>query len=64
MGDLFENANLLKIARSSVIRGLKGVNNIYTEHKPCMKAIMQGLTSGTLKDSDYPFVLGNPTRDR
>jgi len=64
LGDLFENSNLLKIARSSVLRGLKGVNNIYTEHKPCLRLILQSLVGGSLKDSDFPFLHGNPTRER
>jgi len=64
LGDLFENSNFLKIARSSVLRGLKGVNNIYTEHKPCLRLLLQSLVAGSLKDSEFPFIVGSPSRDR
>eukprot|EP01087_Luapelamoeba_hula_P003470 TRINITY_DN13278_c0_g1_i1.p1 TRINITY_DN13278_c0_g1~~TRINITY_DN13278_c0_g1_i1.p1 ORF type:complete len:564 (+),score=111.57 TRINITY_DN13278_c0_g1_i1:78-1769(+) len=53
-GDLFENANLLRIARSSMMRGLKGVNNIYTEHVPALKNILMNLVAGNLKENEYP----------
>jgi len=64
MGDLFENSNLLKIARYSITRGLKGVDNIYTEHTPQLQNILESLCSSRLKESDYPYVLGSPSKDR
>ncbi|KAL4202634.1 hypothetical protein AMTRI_Chr02g264620 [Amborella trichopoda] len=54
-GDLFGNRDLLNIARN-MARGLKGVENVYTQHQPLLFQTMENITKGRLRDVDYPFV--------
>ncbi|KAK3025986.1 hypothetical protein RJ639_042143 [Escallonia herrerae] len=54
-GDLYGNRDLLNIARN-MARGLKGVENVYTQHQPLLFQIMESITKGRLRDVDYPFV--------
>ncbi|KAL5560419.1 hypothetical protein UlMin_036630 [Ulmus minor] len=54
-GDLFGNRDLLNIARN-MARGLKGVENVYTQHQPLLFQTMESITKGRLRDLDYPFV--------
>ncbi|KAG0500044.1 hypothetical protein HPP92_000116 [Vanilla planifolia] len=63
-GDLYGNRDLLNIARN-MARGLKGVENVYTQHQPLIFQCMENITKGRLRDVDYPFVgnhyqLGRP----
>ncbi|XP_014522400.1 vacuolar protein sorting-associated protein 45 homolog isoform X1 [Vigna radiata var. radiata] len=55
MGDLFGNRDLMNIARN-MARGLKGVENVYTQHQPLLFQIMENIVKGRLRDVDYPFV--------
>ncbi|KAL8231884.1 hypothetical protein R6Q57_001662 [Mikania cordata] len=54
-GDLYGNRDILNIARN-MARGLKGVENVYTQHQPLLFQTMEGITKGRLRDVDYPFV--------
>ncbi|XP_052203205.1 vacuolar protein sorting-associated protein 45 homolog isoform X2 [Diospyros lotus] len=54
-GDLFGNRDLLNIARN-MARGLKGVENVYTQHQPLVFQTMESIIKGRLRDVDYPFV--------
>ncbi|KAJ8648852.1 hypothetical protein MRB53_001875 [Persea americana] len=54
-GDLYGNRDLLNIARN-MARGLKGIENVYTQHQPLLFQTMENITKGRLKDVDYPFV--------
>jgi vacuolar protein sorting-associated protein 45 len=54
-GDLYGNRDLLNIARN-MARGLKGVENVYTQHQPLVYQTMESITKGRLRDIDYPFV--------
>ncbi|XP_010245811.1 PREDICTED: vacuolar protein sorting-associated protein 45 homolog [Nelumbo nucifera] len=54
-GDLYGNRDLLNIARN-MARGLKGIENVYTQHQPLLFQTMENLTKGRLRDVDYPFV--------
>ncbi|KAL9261543.1 Vacuolar protein sorting-associated protein 45-like protein, partial [Drosera capensis] len=56
-GDLYGNRDLLNIARN-MARGLKGVENVYTQHQPLLFQTMESITKGRLRDVDYP-ILGN-----
>lgn len=42
-----------------VIKGLKGVENIYTQHEPLLKETLTDLIKGKLRETHFPF-LGNP----
>lgn len=54
-GDLYGNRDLLNIARN-MARGLKGVENVYTQHQPLLFQTMENITRGRLRDVDYPYV--------
>ena len=53
--ELFENSKLLSIFKA-VASELKGVENIYTQHKPLLVSLMSKLMSGDLRLQDFPFV--------
>ncbi|XP_073282727.1 vacuolar protein sorting-associated protein 45 homolog [Primulina huaijiensis] len=37
-------------------RGLKGVENVYTQHQPLLFQTMENIVKGRLRDIDYPYV--------
>jgi vacuolar protein sorting-associated protein 45 len=46
-------------------RGLKGVENVYTQHAPRLESTLQDLIKGRLREQLYPFVDGGgTTRDK
>ena len=53
--ELFENSKLLSIFKA-VASELKGVENIYTQHKPLLVSVLSKLMSGDLRLQDFPFV--------
>lgn len=62
--DIFESAGIFSGARER-FKGLKGVENVYTQHSPLLEATLQNLVKGRLKDQQYPFVEGGgTTRDK
>ncbi|PGG98864.1 hypothetical protein AJ80_09446 [Polytolypa hystricis UAMH7299] len=62
--DLFESASFLSGARDR-FKGLKGVENVYTQHSPRLEATLQNLIKGRLKELQYPFLEGGGhTRDK
>jgi hypothetical protein len=54
--------NLLSKSKN-VIRGLQGVENVYTQHTPQLQRTLENMRSGKLKDALYPFVDGS-TKDK
>ncbi|ORX98635.1 Sec1-like protein [Basidiobolus meristosporus CBS 931.73] len=60
--DLFENENIFSRGKN-VFKGLKGVENVYTQHTPHMANTIDQLVKGRLKETSYPFVDGS-TRDK
>ncbi|KAK3295989.1 Sec1-like protein [Chaetomium fimeti] len=62
--DLFESAGLFSGAGSR-FKGLKGVENVYTQHSPLLEMTLQQLVKGKLRESQFPFVEGGgATRDK
>eukprot|EP00271_Cylindrocystis_brebissonii_P008049 TRINITY_DN2207_c0_g2_i1.p1 TRINITY_DN2207_c0_g2~~TRINITY_DN2207_c0_g2_i1.p1 ORF type:complete len:613 (+),score=136.96 TRINITY_DN2207_c0_g2_i1:493-2331(+) len=55
-GDLYGNKDLFNIVKRGVQRGLKGVENIYTQHEPLLLATVEAALKGRLRDVDYPFI--------
>lgn len=53
-GDLFANENLLSRGKSA-LRGLKGVDNVYTQHTPHLVQTLDQLMRGKLRTASYPF---------
>ncbi|KAL6504490.1 vacuolar protein sorting-associated protein 45 [Orobanche gracilis] len=54
-GDLYGNRDLL-IYALNMARGLKGVENVYTQHQPLLSQTMESIVKGRLRDMDYPYV--------
>lgn len=62
---LFQSGSFFSDARSRLQRGLKGVENVYTQHTPLLESTLQDLIKGKLRDTAYPFVDGGITsRDK
>uniref|UniRef100_T1IJX7 Vacuolar protein sorting-associated protein 45 n=1 Tax=Strigamia maritima TaxID=126957 RepID=T1IJX7_STRMM len=38
-----------------IFKGLKGVENIYTQHSPLVKEVLEDLIKGKLRENSYPF---------
>jgi vacuolar protein sorting-associated protein 45 len=53
--DLFSNSSFLSRGKSA-LKGLKGVENVYTQHTPLLGDTLDLLIKARLKDTDYPFV--------
>ncbi|KAJ4481995.1 Sec1 family-domain-containing protein [Lentinula aciculospora] len=56
--DLFSTESLLAKGRSA-LKGLKGVENVYTQHTPHLSQTLENIFKGRLRDTSYPF-LDNP----
>jgi len=57
IADIFESAGIFGAAGSR-FRGLKGVENVYTQHSPLLESTLQNLVKGKLREQQYPFVEG------
>jgi hypothetical protein len=53
--ELFAMENLLSKGRN-VLKGIKGVENVYTQHSPRLAQTLEQLLKGRLKDTNYPFL--------
>jgi vacuolar protein sorting-associated protein 45 len=62
--DIFESAGIFSGA-SNRFKGLKGVENVYTQHSSLLESTLQSLIKGRLREQQYPFVEGGgSTRDK
>ncbi|KAL2754685.1 hypothetical protein ACRALDRAFT_1042322 [Sodiomyces alcalophilus JCM 7366] len=62
--DIFESTGIFSGARDR-FKGLKGVENVYTQHNPLLEGTVQDLVKGKLREQQYPFVEGGGVaRDR
>ncbi|EGG01948.1 uncharacterized protein MELLADRAFT_78910 [Melampsora larici-populina 98AG31] len=55
--DLFANSNFFSRGKSA-LKGLKGVENVYTQHTPPLVETIEQLLKGRLKENGYPFLEG------
>ncbi|KII90572.1 hypothetical protein PLICRDRAFT_106265 [Plicaturopsis crispa FD-325 SS-3] len=55
--DLFSTESLLAKGRSA-LKGLKGVENVYTQHRPHLSETLENLLKGRLRETSYPFLEG------
>ncbi|KAI1268628.1 Sec1-like protein [Xylariaceae sp. FL1019] len=63
IADIFEGGGIFSGARA--MKGLKGVENVYTQHSPHLETTLQNMIKGKLRDQQYPFVEGGgTTRDK
>lgn len=64
ISDIFESASIFSGARDR-FKGLKGVENVYTQHSPRLEVTLQNLIKGRLREQQYPFTDGGgTTRDK
>ncbi|RXK39558.1 hypothetical protein M231_03228 [Tremella mesenterica] len=56
--DLFMNENFFSRGKSA-FKGLKGVENVYTQHTPHLSQTLDLLLKGRLKETSYPFLEGD-----
>lgn len=61
--DLFGTQSPMSVTRK-FFRGLKGVENIFTQHTPLLGDILDQLVKGKLKESQYPFLSASDARER
>lgn len=65
--DLFAQPNaLLNTARSRLQKGLKGVENVYTQHSPLLLSTLESLLRNKLSTTTHPFLDGQgaPPREK
>lgn len=61
---MFDSAGIFAGANNR-FKGLKGVENVYTQHTTLLESTLQNLVKGRLRDQQYPFVDGGgTTRDK
>lgn len=60
--DLFSNENFFSRGKSA-LKGLTGVDNVYTQHTPHLVQTVDNLMRGRLRTSSYPFAGERATDD-
>lgn len=64
ISDIFDSTGIFSGA-SSKFKGLKGVENVYTQHTTMLESTLHNLIKGRLREPQYPFVEGGgATRDK
>lgn len=53
--------SFFEAARSSITRGLQGVANVFTQHRPLLASLLDQYSKGKLSDADFPFIT-SPTK--
>ncbi|VDO83913.1 unnamed protein product [Haemonchus placei] len=61
--DLFGEGSTMGMTKR-FIKGLKGVENIYTQHEPYLKDIVENTVKGRLSEQQYPYVAADVTGGR
>ncbi|XP_049472357.1 vacuolar protein sorting-associated protein 45 isoform X3 [Panthera uncia] len=61
--DLFSPKDAVAITKQ-FLKGLKGVENVYTQHQPFLHETLDHLIKGKLKENLYPYLGPNTLRDR
>merc|ERR1719263_2438799 len=51
--DLFGGGKSLFSRAQTAVKGLKGVDNVYTQHQPLLASLTEQLFKGKLKEGDY-----------
>lgn len=62
-GDLFGNDDAIAFTKK-FLKGLKGVENVYTQHKPYLETTIDLLIKGKLREGAYPYLGPSQLRDR
>lgn len=61
--DLFNVQDAVKITKR-LFKGLSGVDNVYTQHKPLLHETLEEIVKGRLRDQAYPFIGLNGLNNR
>ncbi|KAJ8273716.1 hypothetical protein GJAV_G00104720 [Gymnothorax javanicus] len=61
--DLINPTDAVAITKQ-FFKGLKGVENVYTQHQPLLQETLDLLIKGRLKDSQFPYLGPSTLRDR
>ncbi|KAI8328164.1 Sec1-like protein [Choanephora cucurbitarum] len=61
--DLFSNQSFLSRGKSA-LKGLKGVENVYTQHTPHLGETLDLLIKARLRDTEYPFTTPQTLMER
>lgn len=61
--DLFNVEDAVKVTKR-FIKGLSGVDNVYTQHKPLLHETLEDLVKNRLKDHLYPYIGNNTSYGR
>lgn len=62
--DLFGESNTPMSLSRRLFKGLKGVENIYTQHVPLIQEILDNLIKGKLKETQFPYLGPSQLRER
>ncbi|KAJ3030294.1 UNVERIFIED_CONTAM: vacuolar protein sorting-associated protein 45 [Siphonaria sp. JEL0065] len=62
LANIFENQDILARTKNA-FKGLKGVDNVYTQHTPLLVNTLQDFIKGKAKTENYPFIEGG-TKDK
>jgi vacuolar protein sorting-associated protein 45 len=55
--DIFSNKDFFTAVRTKVKREVKGVSNVYTQHKPYLDTLLDQLGKNKLNPNTYPFLV-------
>ncbi|KAL4227995.1 vacuolar protein sorting-associated protein 45 [Mactra antiquata] len=61
--DLFGSTDPVAFTKR-FLKGLKGVENVYTQHQPLLQSVLDQLIKGKLREAAYPYLGKNLLRDR
>ena len=61
--DLLSTENMKSFTKK-MIKGMKGVENIYTQHSPLVKEIAEELARGRLRTTQFPYMGTVQLQDR
>uniref|UniRef100_A0A669CA45 Vacuolar protein sorting-associated protein 45 n=1 Tax=Oreochromis niloticus TaxID=8128 RepID=A0A669CA45_ORENI len=61
--DLITPTDAVSITKQ-FFKGLKGVENVYTQHQPLLHDTLDQMIKGRLKDSQFPYLGASSLRDR
>lgn len=62
--DLFGQSKTPMSLSRRLFKGLKGVENIYTQHVPLIQEILDNLIKGKLKEAQFPYLGPSQLRER
>lgn len=54
--ELLNVENAVKMTKRFITKGLSGVDNVYTQHKPLLHEILEDIVKGRLKENLYPCI--------